>query len=519
MSNKDPQLNILWLSDIHYHKEYADKVYHSNLKIYLDGFLLYIKNLQTDYDYILLSGDIAQSGEVEDYELFNTDVLTHLHNLFPSAKLLVVPGNHDVSRNGISFIEDFINSTEKRDAFLKNKKTDFFEVFSPYSNHFTKNSNVSPNSSVTYKEHLLFGYVLDKINKTIIILLNSAWYSVGDIFLEYYINENLSLDKEPKDVIREIKKITSEYGFQTLGLDVINEVQEIVDLLNTYPEFLTITTMHHPINWFVKEDQITVDKNRFHQIKRFTDLLLTGHEHVYLEHPVEYINNGNILHIKAGCFSDFSKEDREKNGVNLLNPFQIQNNWFSTLKINTKKRTVKQVKHYYDINKNQWKEFTDTSYLKLNKKHNVVISDNRLINIKDFVVNNPLNIVEHLFKNDVIRTINQSVFRSSNNIIFLSTQDNISIVSQDIKDFYTSEKFDKLYVVFIDLFNNIGANYIASNNRLLVVNEIKNDYDFKFNVFRHGFFSTLTESEVAIYGDLIFLNKIIPYWEVEHLNC
>ena len=82
--------------------------------------------------------------------------------------------------------------------------------------------------------------------KTIIILLNSAWYSVGDIFLEYYINENLSLDKEPKDVIREIKKITSEYGFQTLGLDVINEVQEIVDLLNTYPEFLTITTMHHP---------------------------------------------------------------------------------------------------------------------------------------------------------------------------------------------------------------------------------------------------------------------------------
>ncbi len=519
MSNIDQHINILWLSDIHYHSEYANKEYHSNLKIYLDSFLLYIQSLQRNYEYILLSGDVAQSGEKEDYELFYTDVLTHLHNLFPDAKLLVVPGNHDVSRNGVSFIEEFINSVDKRDVFLKNKKTSFFQVFSPYSNHFIKNSNISTNSSVTYKEHLLFGYVLDKLNKTIIVLLNSAWYSVGDIFLEHYINNNLYSSKEAKVIVREIKKITSEYGFQTLGLDVINEVQEIVDLLNTYPEYLTITTMHHPINWFVKDDQITTDKNRFHHIKKFTDLLLTGHEHVYLEHPVEYINNGNILHIKAGCFSEFSKEDRKVNGINLLNPFQIQNNWFSTLNINTKKRTVKQEKHYYDIGKNEWKVIPDAAHLRLNKKHNVVISENRLVNIKKYVVNNPLNIIEHLFKNDNIRIINQSVFRSNNNIIFLLTQNNVSIPCQDVKDFYRNEKFDKLFVVFIDLFNDICANYIASNNRLLVVNEIKNDYDFKFNVFRHDFFSTLSESEVAIYGDLIFLNKIIPYWEIEHLNC
>jgi len=516
MNNLDPQLNILWLSDIHYDENYSDKQYHSELKKYLDSFKLYLKNLDVEYDYILLSGDIAQNGDENDYNLFYIDILKDILELFPNAKLLVIPGNHDVSRNGVSFINEFIENKESRDTFLKKHRDDFYKIFAPFSNQFINNSSISMDSSITYKEHLLYGYVLDKKNKTIIILLNSSWYSVGDIFLTHYINNDFHNTREAKLVIHDIKKITSEYGFQTLGLDVLAEIDGIIEILNNYPEYLTITTMHHPINWFIHKDQITRDEYKFHQIKKFTDLLLTGHEHISVEHPFEYINNGKILHIKAGCFMDFSKENKELNGIN---PFKINNNWFSTLEINTKKRTVRQDKHYYDTVNNEWVEYENKNISKLNKKNTIQISENRLNNIKGELKNNSLKIVQHLFKDDAIREINQSVYRYKKNIIFFTADDFINISHNEVKDLFQSENFEKLYVVFVDLFNNISEKYTIANDRLLVLNTIKNDYDFKFNIFRHDFFSNLTKDEVINYGNLAFIAKIVPYWDIEHLNC
>jgi hypothetical protein len=519
MYKLDPQLNILWLSDIHYHKGYSNKEYHKDLKLYLDSFHIYIENLDKDFDYILLSGDIAQEGSPEDYDLFYKDILNPIQLKFSNSKLIVLPGNHDVSRNAVDFIDKFIENREGLDNFFVANKEAFYNVFSPYTSKFINNLRLPQNITSSYKKHLLYGHLLDKKNKTIFVFLNSAWFSFGDIFLKHYFEKNLHIGKDIKTTLVQIKKITSEYGFQSLVLDVIDEIDDIIQELNNYPEYLVVTIMHHPINWFTRKDQITFEKNKFHQIKKFTDLLLTGHDHASIEHPYEYINNNRILHLKAGCFLDFSNECKEENSPNTLNPFIIKENWFSTLEINTKKRTVKQEKHFFDVTSKKWKFIQNNSLLKLNKKHEVVISEDRLNNIKLKLNSNAFKIIQYLMPNENIVIINDYIFRFDNSIIFFINSSNINFTNDYIKEQYNNAKFTKLYVIFCDLFHQSSFEYTSVNNRLLILNKIKTDFDFKFDDFRHNFFSELSVNEAIMYNDLIFINKILPFWDIEHINC
>jgi hypothetical protein len=69
------------------------------------------------------------------------------------------------------------------------------------------------------------------------------------------------------------------------------------------------------------------------------------------------------------------------------------------------------------------------------------------------------------------------------------------------------------------LFHQSSFEYTSVNNRLLILNKIKTDFDFKFDDFRHNFFSELSVNEAIMYNDLIFINKILPFWDIEHINC
>ena len=517
-NNTDPHLSFLWLSDIHYHKNYADKNYHAVLKEYLESFKTYLKEREEDFDYILLSGDIAQNGEQGDYELFNHDILKPLQELYPNAQLLVIPGNHDVSRGHISFIKEFIEDSSTRPDFFTGNVAKFVKVFDPYTEYFKSNKKIAHNASETYRKSFLYGHVLDKKNKTIILLLNSAWYSFGHTFLEHYLSNKLYENKNVADFRKDILKITSEYGKQMLALEILEEVDAIVKLLGEYPEYLVITTMHHPVSWLHEDDQITKEGDKFHTIKGYTDLMLTGHEHVHQQHPFEYMNNNKMLHLKAGCFADFSKEySVEEEDKNYLNPFKIRNNWFSTLKINTKKRTVGQHKHIYDPKSKTWSESEENyNLLQLNKKHKVKILDTRLQALKQSIVLNPLAAVNHLYPEAVISKNDPDIFQLGNDGIIFLRDDNIAFQSDRLKKFFSNGGECRLYVVLVDLFNNKSERYCIENKRLITANDIKNDYDFKFDAFRHNFFSNLTVTEVEQFGNLIFISKLIPFWDLEN---
>ncbi len=515
----DPHLNILWLSDIHYHKNYKDKEYHKDLREYLDSFKSYVNGMEVSFDYILLSGDIAQNGDAADYDLFDGDILGPLQTMFPDAKLLVIPGNHDVARKKISFVEAFITGTETQKVFFENNQDKFLEVFAPYSQHFRKNTKFPDNASYQYSKDFLYGHVVDKKYKTIFVLLNSAWYSFGETFLEYYLEEKL-YEKKSKaaDIKKEITKITSEYGKQMLALEMLEEVDAILDLLRTYPEYLVITTMHHPISWLGKFDQVTKTGGKFHGIKNHTDVMLTGHEHVHLAFPYEFLNNNRILHLKAGCFAEYSRTCAEEDdSTNYLNPFSIKNNWFSTLKINTKKRTIGHHKHVYDsVNKNWHEAQENYNLLNLNKKHEVDILDHlRLAPLRTKIMATPALAVNHVFASAVPSHVPDIYALGHDAVIFIPLNE-IDFDSSKIKSFFHEGGERKLYVVLVDLFNDKSIDYSKQRNRIITAGNIKKDYDFKFNNFRHDFFSKLSDIEVPIFGNLIFISKVIPFWDLEN---
>lgn len=425
--NIDSRINILWLSDIHYCSNYTKDNKNEIFKSFIDSFLEKCGEFE-DIDYLLLSGDVAQRGSKEDYELFFYDILTPLLSKlnFKKTKLLVVSGNHDVSRKDAIYFEDFINNLSGKkggwDDFLNENKEAVEKSFKFYSDSFKKFEDRLPNNiSKQYKNDFLHGYFVDHEKKAIVILLNSSWFSFGDEFIKRYFNtyfkflnfpvlnesqvknivefiskesENnsvkinefikegifnffkniyeidfskkqiqniidyvnkeleLSFDcdkdsikdvlfskRERSQIINDLVNITEEYGKQIINLEAFNEFDFLMNDIKTFNEYVCIQCFHHPINWLSMDERInynTPTVSKFFELQNELDVLLTGHEHIPVAYPSDYFKDNSILSIPAGCFINHHS-----------NPslFNVNNNWFSVLSINTKKRAVTQNKY------------------------------------------------------------------------------------------------------------------------------------------------------------------------------
>jgi len=591
MKTIDNEVKIFWLSDIHFKSSYTKDAKYKELNSYISSFHEYIKSIKylVDYDYILLSGDIAQSGEKSEYDLFKERILKGLKTVFPKAKLIVVPGNHDVNRleakNLNKFIEQ-INFKNRRD-FLNEEKDDFIKVFNNYSEAFKNDDSIPPDgiNSNLKRNKLLYGYVLNRDKKFLFIILNSAWYSFGAGFLEYcldqgmfnfdgeeeeieriqkkldehfknnliawdnfngfltgflkkyaYIRSEKEIEKflsqkiiplkinkdefliklkelsrkivkfKKKRISKEIENIANEYGKQLVGLDVFNEeLAKIKELFSTYNDYVVTTVMHHPTNWLDFRERVPY-KNKekkissFHTVKDFTDLLLTGHEHVPQWHKTEMINDNQLLHIQAGCFMYAS------------NPasFKAIDNWFSTLSINTNKRTVQQTKHYYK-DKNWYSKNMLPN--RLNKKHDSILSVNRKLEISSKQIDYSKLITKSL----KVEELSFNYYKSGSTIFKIvkeSSKDDFGLRFDELKELIDTEKTNKVCFLFLDILHDLYDKYME-NDKMLVLEEIKNDFDFKFDNFRYRFFSSLTEKEVLKYKRLKFISIVKPYWEIE----
>lgn len=587
----DVSVNIIWLSDIHFNSSYKDDVEFKNLNDYIVSFHQYIDALEDkeNYDYILISGDIAQGGEVEEYELFIERIFNKLEIAFPNASLLIVPGNHDVNRLSTKelkshFIEN-IGVSDKKDFLSKNKGI-FYSIFKNYSETF-KDKNLPAVDSSVNENNLLYGYVLNKEKKTLIVLLNSSWYSIGDGFLKHYLDErvfkinddeekssilkqlNVQFDKVrinlkdfneyltefiknktylinvkaieefiakfvieekvtegdylssieslvdkiiifiKKHIVKDIEYITNEYGKQLVGLDVFKEEYlKIQELYNTYNDFIVTTIMHHPINWLDFNERVPYKYeakviSKFHDIKNFTDLLLTGHEHVPTEHKTEMINDNELLHIQAGCFMNFSSDPIK---------FKVKENWFSTLSINVNKRTVSQSKHSYESGK--WVA-VNLEPIKLKKKHNTILSPDREAGIKSQVINH-FKLINYKHYNKVIKLdsdyykLKKKLYKYVNDL----ESDNFGICFDMLKEKIASTGLNNVYFISTDCSHRLFDMY-KDHKKMEVLDAIKRDFDFKFDKFRDNFFSSLCEAEAKKYKKLKFIGVVKPYWITE----
>lgn len=578
MNSIDTKIRFLWLSDIHYKYEYGSSAGSEDLRKFLSSFHTYISEFEaSDFDYILLSGDIAQEGSAEDYAQFCRDILDPLQAKFPEAQLLVVPGNHDVARKDAKFVKDFLasmseNNNQRLDFFGKDIKS-FEKIFAHYTAAFKGNGKIPAQSSETYKGTLLYGHVLDVKRKVIFVLLNTSWYSLGNDFLKLHVSDQLlpkvaegiaeaivltdgeaellpdekeekakkEFEEKVHKLIKEIPYIAEEYGKQLIGMDHLKDIKKISDLIDNYNDFLVVTVMHHPLNWLNWEERITTT-GKFHDIRKQTDLLLTGHEHIPRIHRSERIHD--MLHLQAGCFMHAAKRDKVYATPTIEDYIYTDENWFSTLEINIKKRTVKQIKHHYDIVERKW--FRDAGYKaeKLNNKHFSTLSLSRRNGILNAIASESalLKALEAMYKG--LKIINANLYLVEKKIIIFITDNQVTVDLMDLKANIALHKAEVVQFLFVDVVNPIHVFYLNEKDhknevkkmsdfdavarrsgierykpmdRLVVLEAIKNDFDFKFDQCRYDFFKSLSQAEALSLKDLKFVSVIKPYWEFESI--
>ncbi|MBN1317036.1 MAG: metallophosphoesterase [Anaerolineales bacterium] len=227
--------------------------------------------IKVKFDFILVTGDIAFSGKVEEYELAKRlfDQLLKVTNL-QKEHLFVIPGNHDIDRNSVTFltksgrlsisqqsdISEILNSNKDRGLYL-----------SCFKNYFDFIKNYFDDSYIFNNDELGFVRRLAIKNTVVEILgLNSAWLAYGD---------------------------HDDCAKLALGEKQVNNVIEKCNDADW-----RIAIMHHPFDWLhvcdkYNAEDILLDK---------CDFILNGHLH-YPRLKLEKTFNGNGMKIFAGaCF-------------------------------------------------------------------------------------------------------------------------------------------------------------------------------------------------------------------------
>lgn len=381
MKKHSNEQRMLWLSDIHLDaSKLTNKFDVLSYNKYFESFISFLKKeypQPNDINYIIISGDLVQSGDMKSYEAFKIHILKPLLEFYKDCLVITCPGNHDVNWSKVNegFVEKYIKSyVEKNHSRIKDTANDkqFLHLFEDYTNFLTNfpENNGSINKyfdnflpsyltvSNNYREYRLNGVIVDTKKKMLFCILNSAWVSLGSTFHERSIKKFSSLiekndfDKEKlkeefRKAIDEVSAI-QEYGQQTIheelfknhlvsdGSDLKREEDEIVsrflnDSNTDFSDYLFINIIHHPSSWIRENERINfkTPKNTkdllLNKVRGKCDILLTGHEHLPYTHPVNPMHDGTI-HFEAGKFTNIDELGEDGNN--------FKGNRFSVLTVN-----------------------------------------------------------------------------------------------------------------------------------------------------------------------------------------
>ena len=178
---------ITWLhlSDLHFKVSDA-----YNMDVVLEAFLRDVPQLLAEDglhpDFLVVTGDIAFSGQAEEYELawhFLDDLRAPLNEL-PKERLFIVPGNHDVNRGAITAASSAIiaglHSSDEVNKILADREglTILLKKFDNYAAFLEEHSEGHLRLN---EEEYFFIRTFKIADKKIAIMgLNSAWASVSD---------------------------------------------------------------------------------------------------------------------------------------------------------------------------------------------------------------------------------------------------------------------------------------------------------------------------------------------------
>jgi predicted MPP superfamily phosphohydrolase len=284
-------LTWLHLSDLHMRRDELD-----NLRVVLDA-LWEDLPAQIDelggLDFIAFTGDIAHSGEAEEYALAEKHFFGRLLEVtdLTADKLVIVPGNHDVDWDLVSLINpDIPFSLTSRDevaALLRNdaRRRLLFQSMANYAQFIQRFFAKSPDHQMLHDP--LYSYVQPIASETpsvALIGLNSAWLS------GFHKNSRGNVADRGNLLI----------GDRQVG-DALKKAENAT---------VRIALVHHPPSWLKEFDEGDVKR----WLRAGCHFVLLGHLHVP-EFIQEKALGGETIDIPAGTIY----ESREwLNGYNLV---------------------------------------------------------------------------------------------------------------------------------------------------------------------------------------------------------
>lgn len=215
-------------------------------------------------DFVVVSGDIANSGRAIEYDQATEFFETLLATLgLDKAQLFVVPGNHDIDRQRGAGLARTLGSLVDSDDYFDSASpclhvTERLRAFADWHTVFFKGIRDFPTNTSVSDE-----VMLEYSGRTISITgLNSAAFCFDD----------------------------HDYGKLWLGRRAVDRIPE------TSTADLRLAVVHHPLDWMHQSEQPIVKaslRDRF-------DCILSGHLH---QTDVESISGtfGSCVHLTAGA--------------------------------------------------------------------------------------------------------------------------------------------------------------------------------------------------------------------------
>lgn len=221
------KLRWLHLSDFHTGKDNYGQI---KLFKYIHAHMKEQKEKGVVPDMIFITGDIANKGRREEYDVFVNEFLLPVIDVYDTLpKIYIVPGNHDINREKCSVAAlslydvpqkepDFFDTDDKG----LEKRQEIFERFSGFRYGFSMDDLCFPVENI-FKKEACFSTVYEMENHKVgIVGINTAWLSNSD------------KDKEKLLVGKWI-------------------LQEVLEKLEGCEHKLILG--HHPLNWLEEEQR------------------------------------------------------------------------------------------------------------------------------------------------------------------------------------------------------------------------------------------------------------------------
>ena len=287
------RLQICHLSDIHFNKDNnaiekkKDKFCSAILKNAFKG-----ENVL-----FLISGDIAQSGYVEEYNIAHAFFSNIKEELYKQKNIvsyfIFAPGNHDA----ILDEDDYDDETRRKEVLSQKDNMDMKRI-----KHFECKLCEKQNNYFDFKNKFINEANIKRIETDSLLLDCFELYISGyHIYINVFNTAWISQRHEKPGEIYIPQKI---YGGKIIKKDGLN-----------------ITMFHHPSNWMHPNDKLFFDN----QVVGNSDILFVGHEHVGRDEHIQTresqydIQYGEILQDPV----------RENNSSFIIN--YIENEVFKTI--------------------------------------------------------------------------------------------------------------------------------------------------------------------------------------------